>query len=156
MKRARLVLLGLAAAALVAVASVERAVPPSPRSDLQSVPRSTPQAAPQSLDYGKAFLRQPLPGADDPFGQRSWVPPPPRAPAGPPPKPAAPPLPFAFSGVMEDSDGKTLFVRRGDSVLIGRAHELLEPNYRVEEIGTDRAVLVYLPLEERQVLPYPK
>lgn len=162
MKRPRLLLLALAAAALAALAGVQRAAsvagvegarPPS------APPRPAPSApSPESLQlqYGAAFIRQPLPHADDPFRPRSWAPLSAPAPSGPPPRPVAPPLPFTFSGVMEDEQGRTLFVRRGDAVLAARANEALDGSYRVEEIGNDSAVLTYVPLAERQTLPYPK
>jgi len=160
MKRTRLLVLVLAAAGLAALAGVQRAasVAGVEAARLPSAPpRPAPSApSPESLQYGAAFIRQPLPHADDPFRARSWAPPSAPAPSGPPPRPVAPPLPFTFSGVMEDEQGKTLFLRRGDAVLAARANEALDGAYRVEEIGNDSAVLTYVPLAQRQTLAYPK
>jgi len=158
MKRARIALLSLGSAALVALASVEVE---TPRRAANVVPARAAAASSEktfpveTLEYGAAFLQQPLPRAVDPFEARSWAPPPPPAPKVAP-KPVAPPLPFVFSGVMEDESGKTLFVRKGDAVLVAREHEVLDSSYRVEEIGEQTVAFTYLPLQERQVLAYPK
>jgi hypothetical protein len=160
-KRARVSLLLLAAAALVALASVEHPPGPSAATDMARATSARPRVpgekseASETLQFGSAFIRQPLPQADDAFQTRSWAPPPPVAKA-PPAKPVAPPLPYSFSGLMEDEHGRTLFLRRGDALLVGHEHDVVDANYRVEEIGDTSAVLTYLPLKERQVLAYPK
>jgi hypothetical protein len=157
MKPARLALGALGAAALVALANVERS--PAARAGSRAEPvaaRAQPSAEGAALEFGRAFVRQPLPGAEDAFRARSWAPPPPPPEKLAPRKPVAPPLPFSFSGVMEDAGVKTLFLRRGEALLAGREREVLESQYRIEEIGEDSVALTYLPLDERQVLAYPR
>jgi len=157
----RLLLLSLVGfAALVMAAAGHRETPaPSPAVALTTDRAGPLVAAPSDaygeLAYGPAFVREPIPEPSDAFDARSWTPPAPPKTEGPPPKPVAPPLPFAFSGVMEDGQ-RTLFLRRGDSLVVAREGELLDGTYRVEAIGAEQATFTYLPLTERQMLLYPK
>lgn len=94
------------------------------------------------------------------FATLSWLPPPPLVrvtpPAAPPPVPVpvAPPLPFAFVGLMEKGGiHPQAFISRGESLLIVAAGDLLENNsYRVEAITAQQVVMTYLPLNTRQTL----
>jgi hypothetical protein len=158
MKRARLVLAVLGGAALVAAAAVRQGDAPSPHPVAAVAPRARP--APEvreKLDFGTAFTQKELPNAQDAFGPRSWAPPPPPPPKPEDaPKPVAPPLPFSFSGVLDDAGGKTLFLARDGAVVLAHEGEAFDPAYRLVQIGTDSAVLEYIPLGEQQLLVYPK
>jgi hypothetical protein len=56
---------------------------------------------------------------------------------------------------MEDRKAPrpTVFLSKGDRLLIVGKGDLIDNLYRVETIGPREIVFVYLPLEERQVLP---
>ena len=96
----------------------------------------------------------------DPFAANSFAPspppPPPPAPVvppPPPPPPTAPPLPFAFVGLVEQGAGKPqAFLSRGDALFIVAAGDVIEEKYRVESLSPASVVMTYLPLTERQVL----
>ncbi len=93
----------------------------------------------------------------DPFARIDWNPPPPPPPTvrrdpPPPPRPVAPPIPYAYFG-MSVQDGRTVvFVTRGERTFVLTVGEVVENQYRVEEIRPPDVVLTYLPLNERQVM----
>ncbi len=94
----------------------------------------------------------------DPFGLRSWLPPPPPPPPrvaevapAPPPAPTAPALPFSFIGQIENSGGlPKAFLTHSESLHIVAAGDLVEKVYRVESITPTKVVLTYLPLMQEQ------
>lgn len=96
---------------------------------------------------------------DDPFARIDWNPPAPKAPptaaiapAAPPPRPVAPPIPYSYFG-MSIQDGRTVvFVTRQERTFVLAVGEVVENNYRVEEIRPTEVVLTYIPLNERQVM----
>jgi hypothetical protein len=100
----------------------------------------------------------------DVFAAHSWQPPPapPRAvkpqavvpePPPEPAPPAAPPLPFTFLGAFESAGGKQVFyLVEGDKVHAVSEGEVVNGLYRIESVGTEEMVLVYLPLDIRQAL----
>jgi hypothetical protein len=150
-------LLAIGAIAVVAMGAVERGAAPEAPAVVASAPRAERRAPAPRLEFRTAFTRQPLPSAEDAFAERSWTPPPPpSAKAGPPPKAVAPPLPFAFSGVMDDETGRTLFLVRNGAVVVAHEGEALDPAYRLVEIRADSAIIEYVPLAENQVLAFPR
>ncbi|HLU77638.1 MAG TPA: hypothetical protein VKZ48_07035 [Burkholderiales bacterium] len=95
----------------------------------------------------------------DPFSPRSWkemaVQEAMRdAPPLPPPEPQPPPLPFSYMGKLIDGKETTVFLTRNDRNYVARVGETLDSVYRVEEIGEDDMVLVYLPLKHRQEMSF--
>lgn len=97
----------------------------------------------------------------DPFSVLSWVPPPPpppppapRRPPPPPPAPVAPPLPFAFVGLMESGGPRPqAFISRGETLLIVGAGDVIDNNtYRVDSLSPQKIVITYLPLNTAQTL----
>ena len=96
---------------------------------------------------------------DDPFARIDWNPPAPKVPrpaaiaaAAPPPRPVAPPIPYSYFG-MSIQDGRTVvFVTRQERTFLLAVGEVIENNYRVEEIRPTEVVLTYIPLNERQVM----
>ena len=118
------------------LASVEA---PAPAGD-------TPGHAPSPEEEGKdTESKEP----SDPFRSRSWyVPPPPPPPA----KPKAPPLPFKYLGSVIDDAQTIVFLNQQGNNLIVRTGETIGGNYLVEEIANGQMILVYKPLNERQVL----
>jgi len=85
----------------------------------------------------------------DLLAARSWIVPPP-----PPPvvAPKAPPLPFKLVGRLIDNNQQVVFLANQDRNYIAREGAKLDNNYRVERIEAGRMTLIYLPLDERQIL----
>ena len=90
----------------------------------------------------------------DLFPSQTWyIPPPPPKPV-PPPPPQAPPLPFRFLGLWEESGETVVFVSDGPRDLIMKAGDTVDGHYKVEDIGHGMVRLVYLPLNQTQILSY--
>lgn len=95
-----------------------------------------------------------LPEADetaaiDPFRSKSWfvAPPPP-----PPPRPTAPPLPFQYLGKLVDGGETRVFLNFQGGHVIAKVGDVINAQYRVEEIAGNRMIFLYQPLKETQVL----
>lgn len=95
----------------------------------------------------------------DAFARLSWLPPPPPppppaavAPPPPPPPPTAPPLPYAFVGMVEKGAGKPqAFLSRGDALIIVAAGDTVDNNtYRIDSLSATQVVFTYLPLNTKQ------
>lgn len=105
------------------------------------------------------------------FGQARWPdqvaplfglpppPPPPRAASAEaadgtaaPPVKRAPPLPYTYFGRLEEGSKVTVFLSAGPRNLTARVGEVLDGNYRVEDITPSQIRLTYLPLNETQIL----
>jgi hypothetical protein len=88
----------------------------------------------------------------NPFAAHSWTPP-------PPPQvvrvvvPKAPPLPFVYMGKMLDGKAITAFVSMGGQTHLLHGGDTLR-DYRVEAISAKEITFVYLPLNEKQRLPF--
>ena len=103
-----------------------------------------------------------IPGSTgDPFATLSWLPPPPPPPppppvvqAPPPAPPTAPPLPFAFIGMVEQGTPKPeAFLAKGDALLIVAAGDSIDGGvYRVESLSPTQIVLTHLPTNTRQTI----
>ena len=85
----------------------------------------------------------------DLLATRSWIVPPP-----PPPvvAPKAPPLPFKLVGRLIENNQQVVFLANQDRNYIAREGAKLDNNYLVERIEPGRMTLIYLPLDERQIL----
>lgn len=82
------------------------------------------------------------------------------APSGPPPPPpasVAPPLPFTAVGFIQGKkigDGQQqTFIQQGDKLTMIRQGDTINSTYRVDDINTERVVVTYLPLGQKQSLP---
>ena len=88
----------------------------------------------------------------NPFAAVSWAPPPPvqvvRVVV-----PKAPPLPFVYLGKMLDGKAVTAFVSMGGQTHLLHSGDTLR-DYRVEAISAKEISFVYLPLNEKQRLPF--
>ncbi len=78
-------------------------------------------------------------------------------PAPPPPSPAvaapsAPPLPFTYIGKMIDGDVVTVFLAKQNQDYNLKLNDVVDNTYRIEQIGDDRVVITYLPLDTQQTL----
>lgn len=81
---------------------------------------------------------------EDPFAPRAWQPPAPAAPAPvATPLASAPievvqpptPLPYKFVGQMNNGDQRTVYLSRGEQVLLAHQGDVLEGSYKVLAIG---------------------
>jgi hypothetical protein len=88
------------------------------------------------------------------FASTSWAaptPPPPPA-AAPPPPPQAPPLPYSFVGLLEDSAKPTAFLSNKEALLIVAAGQTIDGNYRIDKVSSKEIILTYLPLNQKQII----
>ena len=114
--------------------------------------------SPDAFDLDLAQLRREAPEKEpaNAFESKSWyVPPPPvvvPTKPVPPPPPSAPPLPFTFLGLYQDSAKHVIFLVRGDRILAVSAGDVIEGTYRVEGIVGTTLAITYLPLNIRQTL----
>lgn len=160
--RRRIALLLLAAAALAALAGTgaERpAAAPERPAAAATEPAEGPadpgtqRAAVAGLaEPGRAFQVEPLPEALDAFRPRSWQPPAPAPRPAPVAKPNAPPLPFTYLGRIEEDGATTVYLRRGEDVVLAQPDKAIDSTYRLEEVAADRLVFTFVPLQQQQVL----
>ncbi|WP_157991439.1 secretion system X translation initiation factor [Caldimonas tepidiphila] len=140
------------------------AKPPPPPPARAEVARESAAAALQlalaRLERGGSATAAP---SADLFAVRSWQPPPPpppppppvvaAAPLPPPPPPQAPPLPFTLIGRLEEGPERVVyFLRKGEHLHTVAVGDVIENTYRLEQAGGGRLTLLYLPLNQRQVL----
>lgn len=119
---------------------------------------AAPPAGPLALD--KLQRRAAAGEVPDLFARRAWQPPPPapeeKAAAAvppPPPVPTAPPLPFAYLGMLEESPERVVyFLVRGERVIPVVPGEVLDGTWRVEQPADGQLGITYLPLDKRQTL----
>jgi len=84
------------------------------------------------------------------FGATSWYVPPPPPPPPPPPKPTAPPMPFAYIGLYDESDGKVILLVKGGRVYTVSMGDVIENTYRVDGMEHGMVEMTYLPLNIKQ------
>lgn len=104
-----------------------------------------------------AFVHTTLnPAARDAFAPRDWTPPPPPPPkALPPPPPAppmAPPLPYRYLGKWLEDGKLVVFLQAGNRSILVRGGEILDGQWKVDEITPRSAQFVYLPLAQTTTL----
>lgn len=94
--------------------------------------------------------------AEDIFKPHSWfVPPPPQvarmaqAVAAPP---LPPPVPFTYLGTMQEGGQTVVFLSKEQKLYTVRKGEVFDGQYRMENEGSGRIELVYLPLNAKQIL----
>jgi len=155
------VLLALAPVVILAAAGIDREDSDNAVPVAEATRTTKPKAEVSRVEHaGDLDLLQPRREANagetgNAFESKSWyVPPPPPPPPKPlpPPPPTAPPLPFTYLGRYEESAKPVIFLVRGDRVLLVRAGDTIEGNYRVEGIVGTKLDLTYLPLNIRQSL----
>jgi hypothetical protein len=133
-----------------------------------SKPRRTPAGGtrvargPSDLDLERLRRAPSLDPSTDPFALRDFTPAPPAvkrpialpaADVAPPPPPQAPPLPFAYMGKLAEGDTTTVFLTMGDRNLVVKPGDVIDSNYRLEEVTDTTVVLTYLPLTVKQTIP---
>lgn len=102
---------------------------------------------------------------EDPFMARHWqapAPPPPPEPAKPSPvaEPVAPPppptpLPYKFVGQMNNEGARTVYLARGDQVLLAHQGDVLDGSYKVVAIRTAQIEFEALASGLKQTLAIP-
>ena len=97
----------------------------------------------------------------DLFKPHSWMPPP------PPPviavqapvvieKPVAPPLPYRLMGRFNNMQGENIYyLINGSNMIAAQVGQTIDGTYRVESVNTTEIVLIYLPLNEKQIISIP-
>lgn len=158
---------GAAAALTPGSATAGSAMPGSAGRPAPVGPSTTPTSAPPPQDMlallpREALVRAPADAAGataahtaprDPFGARSWnPPPPPPPPAAPPAPPMAPPLPYAFLGKKFEDGAWEVYLGRSEQSFVVRPGTVLEGLYRVDRIEPPQMALTYLPLGQVQTL----
>lgn len=100
----------------------------------------------------------------DAFGSKNWKPappakkvvkakpaaPPPSMPVASPPPPSAPPIPFTYLGRMVDAGVTTVFLTDRQRNLAVKVGEVIDNNYKLEQITDSSLTLTYLPLNAQQ------
>jgi hypothetical protein len=141
----------LAAAAWVSLQDEQSGAvaPPARQSTVQAKPETPAPPVPDA----KLELRRALfPDAPaDPFAARSWTPPVVEKPAAPA-APVAPPLPYTYFGRMTEDGKLYVFLQRGERSYTAKPGDVLDQQYRVDDITSTAVMITYLPLKQRQVL----
>ena len=172
-KRQREMGLAVAAAAIVALAVVYRALSVSPATDPATRPQAAGSAAsklspatrPTDLDLGALNGPRPEPvdTTRNPFRFKPKPPPPPpppapslpvvtqpAQPAGPPPPP---PIALKFIGTVEGKKpGRLAVLTDGHGVYYGHEGDAIEGRYRILRIGVESIDLAYLDGRGRQTI----
>ena len=90
----------------------------------------------------------------DMFSSQTWAPPAVATAAAPPPAPSAPPNPYSVAGSTVHDGAASVFLAKGERIYEAKPGLELDGGYRVESIGSDHVILVYLPLGVKQSLPF--
>lgn len=88
----------------------------------------------------------------DLFPRQTWVPPPEPYIPPPPPPPAPPPLPFKYLGRWVEGGQLTVFLVQGDQPIPVEPGQVLQGNWRADEITARSVVFTYLPLDMQSTL----
>lgn len=80
------------------------------------------------------------------FPRQSWFIPP------PPPPASAPPLPFSYLGKYIDNKEIVVFLSSADQNFAVRQGDVVNGNYRIDEITPPTMTITYLPLNQKQTL----
>lgn len=139
----------LAAAAWVSLQDEQAGAVALPARQAAVQAKREPPAPPVS-DAKLELRRAPFPDAPaDPFTARSWAPPVAEKPAAPV---APPPLPYTYFGRMTEDGTLYVFLQRGERSYTVKAGDMLDQQYRVDNITPNAVMITYLPLKQRQVL----
>lgn len=70
------------------------------------------------------------------------------------PAPVAPPLPYSFAGKLQLEGGKwVVYLEKGEQSFAVNKGETFDGSYRLDGIESGNLVIVYLPLNTKQLLP---
>lgn len=145
----------------------------TPRSDDAKVPDAARPVPSAPVSVGAQVPAGPAPAVDvtrarralqplaaDAFAPQSWAPPLRKLSAAeraaaeppPPPPPQAPPLPYRYVGMMGDEGVTTLFLSNGERDVLARPGDVLDGVWRLELVNEQRALFVYVPLQQSRTL----
>jgi hypothetical protein len=91
----------------------------------------------------------------DAFAPRDWTPPPPPPPKyvpPPPPPPMAPPLPYRYLGKLQEQGHLVVFLDSNSRPIPVRGGEVLDGQWRVDEITPRMVRFTYIPLAQTATL----
>lgn len=149
------------------VAATPRAAP-APRIEID---RLSDEVANRTSTVAGVDSERPMNAQRAPMGEAkrnlfaSTVPPPPRAPKAPPalppappprpPPPQAPPLPFKVIGQWVEDGTPTIFVAGIQGTLKVKPGDIVADQFRVDQVASNRATFVYVPMNHRYDVPLP-
>ncbi len=151
----------LGSAAIAAPSSTSSAsastVPQAARSDRSSAHQQALAALDTRLVQQRVGS---VAGGLNAFAAKSWFvapppppPPPPPAPAPEPPPPQAPPLPFKYMGMLQESPERTVwYLLQGERLVVAATGEQIDATYRIDGADGGQLRLTFLPLNQRQSL----
>ena len=84
----------------------------------------------------------------DLFAPHDWNPPPPPVEIKPA-KPEAPPLPYRYLGRWEENGALTMILGHGDQSIPVRSGQILDGQWRIDNISARRIDFTFLPLKTR-------
>ncbi len=88
----------------------------------------------------------------DAFAARDWTPPPPPPPKppplAPPPPPTAPPLPYRYLGKWKEDGQLIVYLQIGNQAYPVKGGELLNGQWRVDEVNERSIRFTYVPLDQ--------
>lgn len=117
---------------------------------------------PPPIEVAKLSRVPPTADGIDVFAAKSWSPPAlaptmREAAVVPSVQPVAPPIPFQYVGQIDGREGLTILLSRGGESFSIKAGEPIDGDYLLESVTGEALTIVYLPLNERQILvPEPK
>jgi hypothetical protein len=92
----------------------------------------------------------------DAFAVRDWTPPPPPPPKPPPlpppPPPMAPPLPYRYLGKWKEDGHLVVYLQIGNQTYPVKGGELLDGQWRVDEVNERSVRFTYVPLGQSAAL----
>lgn len=118
----------------------------------------------QGLNQQAVVVINPPPGSrtalneasQDAFAPRDWTPPPPPPPKAlpppPPPPPMAPPLPYRYLGKWREDGRLVVFLKSGNNSILVKGGEVLDGQWKVDEIAPRMMRFTYLPLAQTTTL----
>ena len=88
------------------------------------------------------------------FVAKSWyILPPPSPEVGKPVAPAAPRLPFAYMGKLQEESGRLIvYLSKGEQTYSVSQGDVIDDTYRIDAIESGQIVMTYLPLTVQQTL----
>lgn len=124
---------------------------------VEAVERPESVAARKHARTATAFVHTTLnPAVRDAFVTRDWAPPPPPPPKAlpppPPPPPVAPPLPYRYLGKWLEEGRLVVFLQAGNRSTPVKGGEVLDGQWKVDEITPRSVRFTYLPLAQTTTL----
>jgi hypothetical protein len=152
--------IGLGCALMIAIVLTvvgdDKSIPVPVETPKPSSAGPSPAGPEKPVPIEVAKLSRVPPSADgiDVFAAKTWNQPTTvrQAVAPPPPQPVAPPMPFLYVGQIAGREGPTILLSRGAESFAVKAGEPIDNDYRLESVAGEELTIVYLPLNERQIL----